>query len=155
MWCIPPKQSAEFVCHMEDILDVYRRPYDPKYPVVCIDETIKQLIGETRTPLPVCPGAVARHDHVYARNGVASLFLASEPLAGWRQVTVTEHRCRSDWAEFIRSLVEGRYREAERIVLVMLTRTRPPASMRRSRRTRPGASPSVSRSITRPSTAPG
>jgi hypothetical protein len=119
MWCIPPKQSAEFVFHMEDVLEVYRRPYDPKRPVLCIDETFKQLIGETRTPLPLRPLMVERYDHEYVRHGVASLFLACEPLAGWRHVAVTEHRGRVDWAGFIRSLLDGRYRDAERVVLVM------------------------------------
>lgn len=119
MWCIPPKQSAAFVFHMEDVLEVYSRPYDPKRPVVCVDETFKQLIGETREPLPVQPGAVARYDHVYTRNGVASLFLASEPLAGWRHVAVTAHRRRADWAGFVADLLAGRYRDAERVVLVM------------------------------------
>jgi hypothetical protein len=104
---------------MEDVLEVYHRPYDPKRPVVCVDETFKQLIGETREPLPPRPGAVERYDHVYVRNGVASLFLACEPLQGWRHVEVTEHRRRTDWAGFIRSLLEGRYQEAEKIVLVM------------------------------------
>jgi hypothetical protein len=119
MWCIPPKRSAEFVFHMEDVLEVYHRPYDPKRPVLCIDETFKQLIGETRTPLPLRPGMVERYDHEYMRNGVASLFLACEPLAGWRHVAVTEHRGRVDWAAFIRSLLDGRYAQAERVVLVM------------------------------------
>jgi hypothetical protein len=119
MWCIPPKQSAEFVFHMEDVLEVYHRPYDPKRPVLCIDETFKQLIGETRKPLPLRPGMVERYDHEYVRNGVASLFLACEPLAGWRHVAVTEHRGRVDWAGFIRSLLDGRYAQAERVVLVM------------------------------------
>ncbi len=119
MWCIPPKQSAEFVCHMEDVLAVYCRPPDPKRPVICMDETFKQLIGETREPLPARPGAVERYDHVYVRNGVASLFLACEPLLGWRHVAVTTHRRRGDWARFIKALLEGRYRDAERVVLVM------------------------------------
>lgn len=119
MWCIPPKQSAEFVYHMEDVLEVYRRPYDPKRPVICIDETFKQLIGDTRTPLPPRPGMVERYDHEYVRNGVVSLFLACEPLAGWRHIAVTEHRRRGDWASFIRSLLDGRYAPAERVVLVM------------------------------------
>ena len=130
MWCIPEKHSAEFVFHMEDVLEVYHRPYDPKRPVVCIDETFTQLIGETREPLPAKPGAVERVDHVYTRNGVASLFLACEPLAGWRHVAVTEHRRRTDWALFIRSLLEGRYREVERVVLVMdQLNTHSPASL--------------------------
>lgn len=104
---------------MEDVLGVYHRPHDPKRPVVCVDESFKQLIGETREPLPPKPGAVERFDHVYVRNGVVSLFLACEPLSGWRHVRVSEHRRRSDWACFIRFLLEGRYREAERVVLVM------------------------------------
>ena len=119
MWCIPPRHSAEFAFHMEDVLEVYCRPYDPKRPVVCVDETFKQLIGEARQPLPARPGAVERFDHVYVRNGVASLFMACEPLAGWRHVAVTAQRRRADWAGFVRDLLEGRYREAERVVLVM------------------------------------
>ena len=119
MWCIPPKASAEFVCGMEDVLEVYHRPYDPARPVVCMDETLKQLIGEVREPLPLCPGRVERYDSVYVRNGVASLFLAFEPLAGWRDVKVTDTRKRTDWAHFIRERVDGRYKDAERVVLVM------------------------------------
>src|SRR5271169_6250535 len=119
MWCIPPKQSAEFVYHMEDVLEVYQRPLDPGRPVVCMDETFKQLIGETRESLPPAPGRVERFDHVYVRNGVASLFLAFEPLAGWRTVAVTDHRRRLEWAAFIKSLVDGRYQDADKIVLVM------------------------------------
>lgn len=130
MWCIPPKQSAEFVYHMEDVLEVYHRPYDPARPVVCMDETFKQLIGETREPLPAQPGAVERYDHVYTRNGVASLFMASEPLAGWRHVAATPQRCRGDWALFIRDLLDGRYRDAESVVLVMdQLNTHSPASL--------------------------
>jgi hypothetical protein len=119
MWCIPPQQSAEFVYHMEDVLEVYKRPYDPKFPVVCLDETFKQLIGETRQPLPPRPGSVERFDHVYTRNGVASLFMAFEPLRGWRTVAVTDRRRRVEFAEFVRSLVDGEYREAEKVVLVL------------------------------------
>jgi DDE superfamily endonuclease len=119
MWCIPPKQSAEFVYHMEDVLAVYQQPPDPQRPVVCLDETFRQLIGEVREALPTRPGAVERYDSVYVRNGVASVFLAFEPLAGWRQVRITETRRRTDWAHFVESLLEGRYRDAERVVLVM------------------------------------
>src|SRR3712207_2203059 len=126
----PEKPSAEFVYHMEDVLEVYHRPYDPQRPVVCMDETFKQLIGETRQPLPMRPGSVERFDYVYTRNGVASLFLACEPLAGWRHLAVTDHRCRSDWALFIRALLEGRYREVEKLVLVMdQLNTHSPASL--------------------------
>jgi hypothetical protein len=119
MWCIPPKASAEFVCHMEDVLKVYHRPYDPRRPVVCLDETSKQLIGEAREPLPPAPGRVERYDSVYVRNGVSNLFLAFEPLAGWRHVEVTDTRARRDWAHFVRDLVDGRYRDADVVVLVM------------------------------------
>jgi hypothetical protein len=119
MWCIPPKASAEFVCDMEDVLSVYHRPYDPARPVVCLDETSKQLIGEVREPPPPAPGRVERYDSVYSRNGVANLFLAFEPLAGWRHVDVTDTRTRRDWAHFVRDLVDGRYREAEVVVPVM------------------------------------
>jgi DDE superfamily endonuclease len=158
MWCIPPKQSAEFVCHMEDVLEVYCRPYNPKRPVVCLDETFRQLIGEVREPLPPAPGRVERHDSVYVRNGTASLFLAFEPLAGWRHVAVSDSRKRGDWARFVKMLLEGRYREAERIILVMdqlnthslasLYEAFPPDEARR-------ASPSGWRSITRPNMARG
>jgi hypothetical protein len=95
-----------------------------------MDETFKQLVGETRGPLPMRPGTMARYDYVYTRNGVASLFLACEPLAGWRHLAVTDHRCRRDWALFIRALLEGRYRDAEKIVLVMdQLNTHSPASL--------------------------
>jgi hypothetical protein len=119
MWCIPPKQSAEFVYHMEDVLAVYQQPPDPQRPVVCLDETFRQLIGEVREPLPAQPGEIERFDSVYVRNGVASVFLAFEPLAGWRHAAVTDTRKRGDWAHFVRRLVDEQYQEAERIVLVM------------------------------------
>jgi hypothetical protein len=120
MWCIPPKQSGEFVCHMEDVLEVYHRPYDGKRPVVCLDETFKQLIGEVREPLPMRPGDVRRYDSVYVRNGVASVFMTFEPLAGWRHVELSETRTAVDWARVVKGLVDSRrYKGAERIVLVM------------------------------------
>jgi hypothetical protein len=130
MWCIPPKQSAEFVFHMEDVLEVYHRPYDPERPVVCVDETSRQLVGEVRAPLPSRPGVVARYDGEYVRNGTANLFIAFEPLAGWRRVRVTDHRCRGDWARFIKELVDDRHRDARTIVLVMdQLNTHTPASL--------------------------
>ena len=130
MWCIPPKQSAAFVYHMEDVLEVYQRQHDPKRPVVCLDETLRQLIGEAREPLPPAPGRVERYDCVYVRNGTASLFLAFEPLAGWRHVAVTEGRKRTDWAGFVRALLDGRYADAEKVVLVMdQLNTHSPASL--------------------------
>ena len=119
MWCIPPTRSAEFVAPMEDVLDVYERPYDPARPQVCLDETSKQLIGEAREPLPVTPGRPGRYDSEYVRNGTANLFVATEPLAGWRHVAVTDARKRTDFAAFVRDLVDGRYKDAVKVVLVM------------------------------------
>lgn len=118
-WCIPPAHDCEFVAAMEDVLEVYHRPYDPRYPQVNLDEMSKQLIGEVRPPLPMRPGDVERCDGEYVRNGTANLFVASEPLAGWRHMEVTDRRTRADFAHFVRDLVDGRYRDAERIVLVM------------------------------------
>jgi hypothetical protein len=130
MWCIPPKQSAEFVYHREDVLEVYHRPYDAQRPVVCLDETFRQVIGEVQEPLLAKPGQVERYDSIYQRNGVASMFLAFEPLAGGRQVTVTNTRRRGDWAHFVAGLLEGPYREASTLVMVMdQLNTHSPASL--------------------------
>ncbi len=104
---------------MEDVLDVYKRPYDPKRPNVCLDETSKQLIGETRIPVLVRPGQPARYDFEYKRNGVANLFMLSEPLAGKRHVKVTHRRTKIDWAYCVREMVDQIYPDAEQIVLVM------------------------------------
>ena len=104
---------------MEDVLEVYTRPYDPQRPLVCMDETSKQLIGETREPLPAVPGQPERFDYEYVRHGVCNLFLHFEPLRGQRRVKVTEHRTRHDWAEFIRELVDEQYPNAEKIILVL------------------------------------
>ncbi len=104
---------------MEDVLDVYKRPYDPNRPMVCLDETSKQLIGETRIPEPAMPGREARYDHEYQRNGTANLFMVFEPLAGKRHVKVTERRTMKDWAVCVREMVDELYPTAERIVLVM------------------------------------
>ena len=104
---------------MEDVLDVYHRPYDEKRPLVCLDEASKQLIGETVQPLPAEPGQPERFDSEYVRNGTANLFMISEPLLGWRAVRVTERRTAKDFAEVVRWLVEEVHPEAEKIVLVM------------------------------------
>ncbi len=119
MWVIPPKASAGFVADMEDVLEVYQRPYQASRPVVCLDETFTQLVGEVRKPLPAEPGRVERYDSVYVRNGVASLFMVFEPLAGWREVRVADSRTRKDFAQIVRGLVDGRYRAADKIVLAM------------------------------------
>jgi hypothetical protein len=118
-WCLPPKASGEFVCAMEDVLDLYQQPYDPAYPQVCMDELSKQLIGETRVPLPTAPGQVARVDYEYERLGVANLFIFFEPLGGWRHLRVTERRTKLDWAYAVRDLVDVHYPEATKIRLVL------------------------------------
>lgn len=104
---------------MEDVLDVYKRPYDAARPVICMDETSKQLIGETRVPIPATAGRPERVDHEYRRNGVANVFMLAEPLTGCCQVKVTERRTKMDWARLIKELVDVHYHEAEKIVLVM------------------------------------
>jgi hypothetical protein len=118
-WCLPEAPAAEFVAAMEDVLEVYHRPYDAQRPVVCMDECSKQLIGEVREPLPPKPGQVAKEDSEYVRNGTANVFMAVEPLAGWRTTQVTERRTRIDWAEFVKMLLLTVYPLAEKVVLVM------------------------------------
>jgi hypothetical protein len=119
MWCIPPEQNAEFVCAMENVLEVYHRPYDPKRPVVCMDETSTQLVKETRVPQPPRPGQPERFDYEYERNGTANVFMFCEPLAGRRRAAVTERRTKCDWAEQIRTLLDVQYPRATRVTLVM------------------------------------
>lgn len=119
MWCIPPEQDAAFVCAMESVLEVYHRPHDPKRPVVCFDEKSKQLVSEVRRPIAAKRGRPARYDYEYERNGTANLFVFVEPLKGWRQVTVTSRRCKTDFAGQMRDLVDIHYRSAEKITVVM------------------------------------
>jgi hypothetical protein len=115
---------------MEDVLDVYQRPAHPLHPVVCLDETSRQVLAEVRDPLPVGSGHPARHDPEYARAGVVNLFLVTEPLRGWRQVRVSAQRTRIDFAHCIQDLVDIHYAAAERIVLVMdQLNTHSPASL--------------------------
>ena len=104
---------------MEDVLILYTRPYDPKRPQLCMDETSKQLLAEVQDPLPMKPGRPRRYDYEYDREGVANLFMFSEPLAGKRQVKVTDQRTRKDWAVAMRELSDVHYPEAEKIVIVM------------------------------------
>jgi DDE superfamily endonuclease len=104
---------------MEDVLEVYHRPYDPKRPQVCLDETNKELHRHAREPQPMKAGKPARQDYEYLRGGVTNLFMLFEPLAGWRRVKVTERRTRQDWAQVVRELVDVHYPEAETIVLVL------------------------------------
>ena len=117
-WCIP-EASAEFVCKMEDVLDVYMRPYDEKNPVICVDESNKQLTKETRTPIPAEPGKPERYDTEYERNGTGNIFMACEPLKGKRQIKITDQRKKTDFAAFIKELVDVHYPLANKIVLVM------------------------------------
>ena len=104
---------------MEDVLDVYHLPYDPKYPQVCMDEASKQLVSEVIQPIPASPGQIERYDYGYERQGVANLFILFEPLSGWRQIKITERRTKQDWALLIKELVDVHYPQAERIRLVM------------------------------------
>jgi len=103
---------------MEMVLDVYKRPFDPRYPVVCMDESPKQLIAETRTPIPASPGHPTMHDYEYRRCGMCNIFLACEPLAGKRMVKITERKTKKDWAYFLKEIAD-QYEEAEKIALVM------------------------------------
>jgi len=104
---------------MEDVLEVYTRPYDERFPQVCLDEKSKQLSSDVREPLRAEPGCPARHDYEYERNGTANLFIVCEPLAGWRHLKVTERRTKIDWARCVRELVDVHYPHVERLVLVM------------------------------------
>ena len=117
-WVIAPEASAEFVANMERVLDVYRRPYDAANPVVCMDETPRQLIGQTREPIAATPGQPEREDCEYRRLGVCNVFMACEPLAGRRMTQVTERRTKRDWALFVQDIAAS-YPDAQRITLVM------------------------------------
>ena len=119
MWCIPPKANAAFVCAMEDILEVYRRPTNPDEPLVCMDEITKQLTQEIRQTIPAERGQPARVDYEYARNGNSNLFMFYEPFGGKRYVSVTDHRKKIDWAFQIKELLDTHYPNTKKIVLVM------------------------------------
>lgn len=119
MWCIPPEQDGAFVARMEQVLEVYARPYDPRYPVVCMDEQPFQLLSETRSPMPMGPGRGRVVDYEYTRQGICTVWMFVEPLGCWRDVQVTSHRTAVDWAEQVRALVDApRYRKAKWITLV-------------------------------------
>jgi len=118
MWCIPSQEDARFVAAMEDVLDVYERPYDEQRPVVCLDEAAKQILGEVRKPLPMQPGQEERFDNEYERHGTCALFMLFEPLASWREVVVKARRTGLDYADVIRYLCDEKYPDVEKIVLV-------------------------------------
>ena len=115
---IPPKANAAFVAAMEDVLEVYTRPHDPARPLVCLDETSKQLVAETRTPVAMAPSRPARTDYEYKRNGTANLFMLFAPLEGWRHVDVTERRTSIDYAHVLKELSDIHFADAQTIILV-------------------------------------
>jgi hypothetical protein len=143
---------------MEDVLDVYQRPIDPARPVVCLDETSRQLLADVRPALPVASGRPARHDPEYVRGGVVTCFLVTAPLQGWREVRVSTQRTRVDWAHCVRDLVDVHYPKAERVVLVMdhrAIRIPRPRCTRPSHRPKPSGSPIGWTSTPRPNTGVG
>jgi len=115
---IPPKENAAFVAAMEDVLELYQRPYDERFPVVCMDEEPVQLVKETRVPLPPRPGWPRRYDHDYERAGTACVFLFTEPLGNWRRASVRERRTGVDWAREMQILLETDYAEAQKVIVV-------------------------------------
>ncbi|MDX2096942.1 MAG: IS630 family transposase [Leptolyngbyaceae cyanobacterium bins.59] len=129
-WVIPPQQNAEFVWRMEAVLEVYQSSYNSDFPVVCLDESSKQLVKETIQPIPAKPGQPERVDYEYERNGTANLFMVCEPIVGWRRVEVTEHRTAIDYAHLLQTLVDEDYPEAVKITVVQDNlNTHSPASL--------------------------
>jgi len=120
MWCIPPKQNAEFVARMEDVLSVYARPFNENYPVICMDEKPFQLLDERYEPIPMSENNhKLKYDCEYERKGTCSIFMFTEPLAGWRYASALPQRTRKDWANRIKWLVDEQYPNAKKIVLTM------------------------------------
>jgi hypothetical protein len=117
-WVIPPDADAEFVAHMENVIETYEKPYDPARPVVCMDEQPVQLVRETRTPLPATKTRPQRVDYEYERAGTANIFLFTEPLSGWRQATARPLKTKVDWAVETARLLEGRYANCAEVILV-------------------------------------
>jgi hypothetical protein len=127
---IAPEANAAFVASMEDVLEVYQRPHDRERPLVCLDETSKQMIVETRAPIPAKPGTKTRHDYEYERNGVANLFMLFAPLEGWRHVKVTDRHTAIDYAHILKDLSDTHFPNAKKIVLVQDNlNTHKPASL--------------------------
>jgi hypothetical protein len=119
-WCLPKKQSGEFVARMEDVLDVYQQPYDAGAPLVCMDELSKALRSDSRETIPAGPGKPKRIDYEYQRNGTANVFMFTEPLAGWRRALVTERRTAIDWAQAVKKVLDEDYPDARVVRLVVL-----------------------------------
>lgn len=117
-WVIPPEADAEFVAHMEEVLETYETPYDPNLPVICMDEQPVQLLKDTRPPLPATATHAKRVDYEYERAGTATIFMFTEPLAGWREVAVRKQKTKIDWAIEMARLLEGRYAACTKVILV-------------------------------------
>jgi hypothetical protein len=117
-WVIPPEADAEFVANMEEVLETYAKPYDPAQPVLCMDEQPVQLIKETRKPIAATVKHPRRVDYEYERAGTASIFMFTEPLAGWREATARDSKTKQDWALEVGRLLEGRYRRCNKVILV-------------------------------------
>jgi hypothetical protein len=117
-WVIPPDADAEFVASMEEVLDTYEKPYDSNCPVLCMDEQPVQLFKEVRQPIPATATRPRRVDYEYERAGTANIFMFTEPLAGWRQATTREFKTKVDWARAMAEILEGRYADCQRIILV-------------------------------------
>jgi len=117
-WVIPPEANAEYAANMEEVLETYAKPYDPACPVLCMDEQPVQLIKETRQPIEATPKHPRRVDYEYERAGTANIFMFTEPLSGWREPTVRESKTKVDWAIEMARLLEGRYAECEKVILV-------------------------------------
>jgi hypothetical protein len=117
-WVIPPEADAEFVAGMEDVLEVYEKPYDPQCPVICMDEQPVQLLKETRKPIPATKEHGKRVDYEYERAGTCNIFMFTEPLAGWREVSVRKTKTKVDWAMEMARLLEGRYADCPKVILV-------------------------------------
>jgi hypothetical protein len=117
-WVIPPESDAEFVANMEEVLETYAKPYDPARPVLCMDEQPVQLLKDPREPIPATAEHGKRVDYDYERAGTANIFMFTEPLAGWRDVAVRERKTKFDWASEMARLLEGRYADCERVILV-------------------------------------
>ena len=117
-WVIPPQANGEFVAHREEVLETYEKPYDPACPVLCMDEQPVQLLKETREPIPATAKHAKRVDYEYERAGTANIFMFTEPLAGWREVAVREKKTKLDWATEMARLLEGRYKDCDRVILI-------------------------------------
>lgn len=117
-WVIPPEEDAEFTACMEAVLDTYEKPYNALVPVVCMDEQPVQLTNEVKVPIPASENHAERVDYEYERAGTASIFMFTEPLAGWRNVAVRKRRTKADWAREVGALLDGHYSESEKILLV-------------------------------------